>query len=76
MWRGAGHVWERRARLGPLILAVLMPCLKQTRAVFVKPKGNQQAESVDDTVGEILECFKTKLPAQHLCGNVSMVKKI
>ena len=59
-----------------LCLAVLMPSLRQTRAVFMKPGGNQQAEVVNDTAGELLGCFETKLSAQHLRGNLLMVKKI
>lgn len=53
-----------------------MPSLRQTRAVFMEPEGNQQAEVVNDTVGELLGCFETKLSAQHLCGIMLMVEKI
>jgi len=42
----------------------------------MKPEGNQQAEVVSDTAGELLGCFETKLSAQHLCGNMLMVEKI
>lgn len=76
MSRGTGHIWEGRVRPEPLLLTVLMPSLRQTRAVFMKPEGNQQAEVVIDPVGELLGCFETKLSAQHLPGNMLMVKKI
>lgn len=51
-------------------------CLLSDRRELCSPEGNQQAEVVIDPVGELLGCFKTKLSAQHLRGNMLMVKKI